>query len=448
MSIQDVLSTVGNANDITVVRTANHEQNSYLHRLNKDKLQIPIKFAEKQQKQMVDLKAILNAAKNNERKEIKDNEQEPKKFALLQRYGYILEKIENLIGIISFDFEDLSFAEQGDEIEKLLKTRKINERQVTYEYYQELFTSTTDSLMVIESSFENGSITADEALAQIRALKLDFRSNVSEVPLQFQESSGEIQHLLNMYEEAFSQAKAPAFTTINNPFGLNEATKIQLQNLNMKTKELQQNTEILYKKVSEFDPVVDLGALCTQLRDTDNFFKDDWELDAASYKVSALESTTNNLYNEQVYKNEQRANYAAEIKNLTASTIDLNKKTKEEVTLREHDQSNTRAQAILNRLPTLKQMLDGGATSIPENLASQLGNCYSAVVDQDKEISIDIAAKTETSQETFDLELNNLAQDELYELQDYIKELSMERSPKLHNKQDDDEDEENKPVGF
>ena len=247
-----------------------------------------------------------------------------------------------------------------------------------------------------------------------------------------------------MYEDAFAQAKTPAFVTINKPFGLNEETKLQLQNLNMKTQEIQQNTELLYKNVSEFEPVVDLSSLCTQLRDTDNFFKDDWEIDDASYKVSSLEGSANKLYNDQLYKNEQRAAFSTEIKKLITSTVELDSQTKQEVTLREHDQSNTRAKAILDRLPALKEMIDKGENGLPEDLASQLGNCYSAVVDQDKEISIEIAAKTETNKETFDLQLNNLTQDELYQLQDYIKEVSMQRSPELHNKQNDDEDEENK----
>ena len=50
MSAQDIISTAIGANDISVVRTANHDQNSDLNRLNKEKLQLPLKFAEKQEK--------------------------------------------------------------------------------------------------------------------------------------------------------------------------------------------------------------------------------------------------------------------------------------------------------------------------------------------------------------------------------------------------------------
>ena len=47
---------------------------------------------------------------------------------------------------------------------------------------------------------------------------------------------------------------------------------------------------------------------------------------------------------------------------------------------------------------------------MPENLASQIGNCYNCIVEEDKEISLELAKKTGVDPETFDLELNTLTQ--------------------------------------
>ena len=65
MAGADILATAFGANDITVVRTANHEQNSYLQNLNKNFLQIPIKFAEKQQKKWSFMDANQSAEKRH-----------------------------------------------------------------------------------------------------------------------------------------------------------------------------------------------------------------------------------------------------------------------------------------------------------------------------------------------------------------------------------------------
>ena len=83
-------------------------------------------------------------------------------------------------------------------------------------------------------------------------------------------------------------------------------------------------------------------------------------------------------------------------------------------------------------------MLEGNSP-IPENLASQIGYCYDSIVSYDEEICFEIASKTELIPNEFDENLSSLTRDELYALQNHIKELSEERWPKLHPNTDDEE---------
>ena len=369
---------------------------------------------------------------------MKANEKKKKKFKVLQDYGYVLKDVEALADLISTDFTDLSMESVSKELESLIKSRNTTTNQITFTFYQDLFTHITDELLELEESYQKGELSSSQAHEKVASLSNQLESNASEIPETMNSSRDDLRHLINMYKEGFSAEKQENVSSLAENYNLSDDSKIRFENLNIKTKELSTKVTNLSTALSKFEPNAQLNGLYDQLKSTDEFFKNEnWTADDASVKVADLKLTTETLTREQTLKNKDHASYATQITSLSTEIKETSKTSVKEISQKIFEQASARANKTVEKIDKVEELAEGNM-SMPENTATQYAYAMESLTIADAENATDLASNENVDAELFNSQENEMTLDDLAMMRANINELSKTRAPQYNPEEDDD----------
>lgn len=436
------------ANEMYFLKAENEGININLQELI-NKTKNPIKFKTEGTKTVKDVDDELTNALNTKQYVARENEKNKKKFKLLQKYGYVLESIGDLLGMIPKNFDNLSLTDLTEKLEDLMKTRNSNFDQNNYMFSQNLFSKKLDDIIAIETAYQSGELSSNEALRKIKSIKKELNDNHKTVPDTLKPAEQELAYLISKYEEGFVEEDIKDASSMDRPprivpHELNSRVKLEFEQLNAKTRELSEKVTNLHTNLSNFQPVVNLDQLYAQIKSTDEMIDaEDFDADEASYKVEELKQLTNNLTNEQRQKNIQNNNFETEIKTLSENVKETSNNHFIETSKNTFEDSKSRLEKIVQRADLIKKLTEGN-NSMPEDIAEQIANVLTAQANADERTCDDISNDERVRNYNTISSYFNRTFASVEELREFIAELTRERQPKFEGDKPEDEEDDAK----
>lgn len=321
----------------------------------------------------------LNKSKEAAVLSVKKNENNDARYKIIRKYAEVLKNITHLIDLIPTDVENLSTTELEEKLEELLATRKNNNNQIHFIFYQNLISDLLTNLMNIEKDFNNGAITADEAYASVQNSKQQIQSYVKDMPPVLKPTIEEASFLVQQYEKGFGSIIQSNEGGEKTPLKVTElsATQVELlTSLNGRTEDILKDVSSITEDLSSFQPQVDLGALNTLLGPARELVEsDNWTIDQMTVIVDGLDSTVNGLIGEQVDKNNQNYSIQRRIETCTQQTSSLS-------TISANDFAVETFNNITERSEQNTETLAEVQESVEENtLSDDIGNQFAETVD-------------------------------------------------------------------
>lgn len=433
---------------INELKAKNYELNSSLESSSKNS-KLSLSNLELNKKQSKDLKTLFNKSLKNQKDQIKNYENSKKKFKLLKKYGEILEKIEKLLGLIPNDLSNLSLDELSEKVEELIKTRKRNELQFIFTFYQNLYSNSLQNLLTIEKDYQNGVISSKDALSSVKSIKKEIAEQEANTPTILKQTKEEVKALINLYEDTFSQDIVENVSGVRSQLkttGFNTQHAILFEKLNTNTQELISNINSLSSKISTFEPQVDLTPLTASLQETDELInKDSWDADTLSSNIMKLENTTSSLTDKQIEKNNENEQLANEIKETTEKTTKISKTSMEQIsteTFNDATKRNKDTQEVVAEIPELVTAND--ATTMPTTIAEQYANVVIAQADADIDFGDKLSTDPNAAVAHKDNNEVNTTKDSALDLHSKMEEIEQENDMTFKIKNEEDDDEERK----
>lgn len=404
-----------------------------------DLIKQPVEF--KPDPKIEETKTLLNTANNNQEEAIRANENDKKRFKLMQRYKTALIGISNLLEMMPANLDDLSLEELDKNLLELNDSRKKNYDIMKFDHYQNLFSETTNELLQIEADFQTGKITSKQAAQRVG--EVENKLETTQIPKSLESTKDEVQYLIKMYKEEFgslADSKIQNLTDLSPEITKNYNIKEKFKTLNQKTNDLSDNIANLHTKISNFEPTVNLDSLYLILQITDEeVAKDDWNYDAVSSKVLDLENETKALQSAQGVKNLEHEKLAEEVKEVTKESVDVKTECTNDIVITMHKNANIRSQNSIEVISTVKDETMLASTFL--NVAQQYANVVTEQAETDNKVCIKVTSETTGSE--YDVELNQEALNNTDELK---AQIELQQQNMLLVKPDSDSEDENPPV--
>jgi len=397
-------------------------------------------------KTLLTAKDYLKESEKQQKEQIREHEDDNKKYKILQRYSFILLKVQELLNIIPSDLDSLSLEELNTSLENLLSNRKKISNQTSFTFYQNLFTDTINNILQIEKDYQEGKITPQESLTQLSKIQNDLKSNQDLLPASLEENYSQINELLDAYTTNIAAEKNKSLNSAPTPLketDLTEEHKATLEKLNNSSQELLHRVSSLNTALTDFTPQVNLNGLLTDLSDAHKCLEQDvWDADAFSYTCTKIETTTGNLTNEQTQKNKQQETLHLEIKALTNDCNELGNQTIKSTTSEIIKQADERAESHIKSSEEIIEILEIDK-NFPIDLAIRLKKTLLVQLDADTKLKEKLSRNPELL-DYVKLDLKNEeVEEKLINLQEYIEKLEMELST-VHILKYDENDDTNK----
>lgn len=373
--------------EISDFKNLNYDINSRLEAEMKN-LALPKPNIVLDDKQTKELSLSLKKSQNNRDEKNKANEDDEKKYKLLKRYGDILHLIENLIGIIPASLSNLSTTELETKLKELLTSKKQNEVQFIFIFYQNLYTNSLQNLLTIEKDYQAGSLSQKEALSKVKIVKEDIIYNSLHTPKVLSAVEEEMLYLVTLYENSFSNEFLEKQNNNSHELiktNLEDVHCLIFEKLNSKTNELITRVGNLSESLTNFQPQVDLKAVFDGLKETDSILDEEvWEVEDLSSSIDKLETTTRSLIDEQTAKNNESMAISDEIKDVTSLADDISRISVTEITKQTFQNARNRAQNLNASTKELEESLNEDSSSTITNIASQYSNVILALMEADE----------------------------------------------------------------
>ena len=345
-----------------------------------------------------ELSTNLDKAKKRQKENIKFYEDDNKRYKVLKKYGEVIAKIENLLGLIPSSLSNLSVDELVEKLEELSKTKKRNEFQMIFIFFQNLFTDTIKNLLTIEKNFQEGILSSQGALQQVKEIKHNVGLQAENCPKNLIQTKDDVDYLITLYENGFkSQLNEKSLNKSANLIetDLKDLHKDMLDKLKDNSEEMLNRIEGLTNGLSNFEPQVDLTELAKDLKDTEDIIQlQVWNPDDLDKYVHKLEDTTDSLTSQQIEKNEQQEKLSKEIENLKETVVFENTYSYKKFAVETFKDAEERAiEAKEITIQTDKLVSENGA---PTTIGGQVANAIITQMDAD----IDFCTKVETEPES------------------------------------------------
>ena len=376
-----------------------------------------------------------------------DNVEARKRFRVLKRYGEVLEKVKKLLGIIPSDLENLSTEELYEKLEELLKTKKHNNLQMIFNFFQNLYTESINNLLSIEKDFQEGNLSSDDALKNVQKVKSEVLEQEDQNPKILDNTKKEVTNLIEDYENFYKiekkQTEASAETFIE-PYDMSDEHKILIENINKKAQSTLSEVKNLSADLSSFEPQVDLAPLAKNLENTEACLDSDiWNPDDLDSEITKLENTTNILTAEQTDKNEQRTELSERITQLSTTTTEDIKTSTHDVSKETFTEASKRANNTKETAQEINELVD--EDKISTSIGAQYAETIIEQMETDHEFCTTVAQNPNAAVEYKELEDIDNALTEADILKD--KSLSFEEKQVLIKQLDlerDDDENNNK----
>lgn len=427
-------------NDIVFLKNKNEAINLNLT-TQINSLKQPIKYKVDGKNDTKDVKELHEYAKKNQVDVARQNEKNKRKFKLLQKYQYALEDIAKLLDIIPTNYDNLSLENLTKELEDLINARNKNMNQINFSFCQNMFSKLLSDLTSIENDYQDGKLSAADALGKAKSIKKELASNKSAIPAQLFSTQDELSYLIDQYIKGFDTAEkisSDSLDPVSPAFGLNTTIKISFETLNAQTEALSARVGTLTNNLSNFQPVVNLDELYKQLESTDEVFADkNWKYDDASSKVADLTRLSKNMFIEQTNKNNENKRYESEIKSITNDVENLSRTSIRESAKEVYVDTKTRSSKISEQVEEIKYLADGN-NSMPEDIAKQFSRVINEQIDAD-EANLEEVQKEDDAKNEISKDVIEAARNSNMSLEEYIAELELQRNPDFTKPYDEDD---------
>ncbi len=426
-------------------KTDNYQITSKLS-LVTDDLKVPKNNLTPDTKSQQNLKDMVQKAKTTQKEKVKLHEKDDKKYKVFKRYGEILAKIENLLGLLPAGAKHLSLDELIEELQELMKSRKRNEQQMLFMFFQNLYSTTLKNLMTLEKDFQSGAISQSEAKKSIRIIQSQIEKEENHVPKVLEDTHNEVKQLVNLYSNSFSfdKTQTQKLTTSLTQPDLSTENKLIFEKLNTETSQLLESLSTLNTNLSNFEPQVDLSQLAKNLQATETLAQSDvLDVDRLDSSLSTLESTTNHLTDEQVEKNSTSSKLAEEIQTLTTQSTELEETSMKEVSTQTFETTHERANETIVTLEEVEAIINSDEV-LPEAISEQIANTITAQIEADIDFCDKVCSDPNSASALFDKSASEEALEHAEELKSLVEQKQIEKGLVLTLKQNEElEDPEN-----
>lgn len=339
------------------------------------------------EKAIKEVKDVYAAALDRQKNNIKYYENDQKRYKVLKKYGEVLQKVETLLGLIPSDLSKLSLEDLEEKLKELMKTRKKNEMQISFMFYQNLITDLMTNLLTIEKDFQEGKISAKQAYDCVQTSKIQIADHAADAPAILRPAVEEASYLVKLYENSYSTMHVKQ-TTFGGP-SLKE-TDIELKheymfdNLNNKTKDIIAQVKDLSTDMSRFEPHVDLTDLTKQLKDADQILETtNFDVDRMNSAVADLERTTTNLTSKQIDLNNQNEALSSRINDCSIKIKETSKMSMQEFSRETFKNMSERATTNKETTEEVKELIEDEHKT-PTSIGAQTANTILSQIDSDK----------------------------------------------------------------
>ena len=341
--------------------------------------------------------------KRNENSKLYENNE--KIYKVLKKYGEVLAKIEKLLGLIPDSLSHLSIDELAEKLDELSKTKQRNELQISFIFFQNLFTDTIKNLLTIEKSFQEGNTTSKNALTQVQQIKQSVEEQTKFCPKTLQTAKDEVNYLLTLYENSFKSTSKD--NSLNNSpnltkTDLNESQKEMLEKLHNNSESMLKRITNLTKNLADFEPQVNLSQLSKDLKNTEDLIDSPvWCAEDLNSCVFKLEITTDSLTEKQIKKNKQAEELSDEIKDLKELSVHENSNSYKEFAKETFKDAAKRAIQTKEIAIQIEELVS--ENGVPTTIGRQVANAILNQMDSDIDFCKKVEAKPESDKYTLDL---------------------------------------------
>lgn len=383
----------------------------------------------------------LNKSKDAAVLSVKKNEHNDARYKIIRKYAEVLKNISHLINLIPTDVENLSTTELEEKLQELLATRKKNNDQSHFIFYQNLISDLLTNLMNIEKDFNNGAITADEAYASVQNAKQQIQSYAKEIPPVLKPTIEEASFLVQQYEKGFGTILETNVSGDKTPLKVTElsATQVEmLTSLNGKTEDILKDISSITEDLSSFQPQVDLGALNTLLGPARELVEsDNWTIDQMSVIVDGLDSSVNGLIGEQVDKNNQSYNIQRKIETCTQQTTSLSTSSANDFAVETFNNITERTEQNTEVLAEVQESVE--ESSLSDDIGNQFAETVYIQSEADEALVGEILADPKVDNLVYSKAPIDKERDASLDLKDIILSKQEEYILKLSQNRDDSE---------
>ncbi len=369
------------------------------------------------------LKTAIDLQKINSKKYEKDK----KRYKVIKKYGEVLRMVEKLLGLIPSDLNNLSTEELEEKLKELLSSRKKNEDQMIFVFYQNMVTDLLKNLTNIEKDFVNKRISASQAHKCVQESKKQIKEYYKEAPEILKPTIKDASYLVNLYEQSYNafdnnnySLPEPAIKTTE----LNSTHQAVFEKLNKDTNSLISNVNSLSYDLSNFEPQVDLSKLSKQLETTEHISRiDDWDIKQMDTAVNDLKSTTTTLTDKQIDLNHQNEKLEEKIKDLTLDSKELSSTSMKEISNETYIDTNIRVKSNTIQTQVMQEQLQDTEDDFLFGLIIASALLMDTQMCADQEFGETLAQDPKA--DTINMETNSITQgrNAAYTLQDQAKAM-------------------------
>lgn len=272
-------------------------------------------------------KDLLKSAQSSQKFHVSMNEKDDKRFKALRKYGDALRLVENLLGLIPSNLNNLSTEELEEKLQELLKSRRNNETQMLFIFYQNMITDLLTNLISIEKDCREQRISTRQAYEYIQESKQQIKECAKEAPNSLQQTIKDASDLVRAYEQNYNAFSDENHGPLSQPLKTTELSshhRESFEDLNKRTSSLIANVGDLSNDISHFEPQVNLSPIADKLEQTEFILRhENWDVKEFNSAVKDLESTTVKLTDKQTDLNRQNEKIETTIKKTSKEATDL-----------------------------------------------------------------------------------------------------------------------------
>lgn len=411
-------------------------------------LRLPKKDLQLDTAEISSAKDVFSKAKNSQQKYVRAYEKDKKKYKILKRYGEVLQLVEKLLGLVPGNVDNLSIEELTKKLEELMKSRKRNMDIMAFSFYQSVISNLLTDLIAIEKEFQEGKITSKQAFESVQKAKAPIKEHYNDMPPVLFPAVKEASHLVKTYESSYSTELTEEETNESTSLtdtNIKPRHKYLMDKLHEDTRQMLTRVSNLDMRLNQFVPQVDLGGLTKDLQSTEKLLENpDFSVSEMESAVTKLEGTTVTLTDKQVNLNIENKALQTEIEDCTAETTKLNSLSTQHFTRETFIAATERAEQTRTNVDEIEELIEV-ADTMPTDIATQFADTMIEQLEADDKVSTLVAKDPNADQSFAENDINDIAQDELYDLKDKVLTIEEKREmilklEKLKNNNDDSDE--------